>query len=178
VGTFFSKDPYYSSVVSALTTRNNRMEPYTVRPDAETIMEKRAEEEAGFMQQKFVAKNTRKLAPIISAKGSMADAKVLHANGHGGSISGTMYVSFQDGSKFIVDNSIVIGASKYGLRFYRYPTTFHDVYLANGERMPQPSEEKMHKIFAGIDTPVEPDEETPVENVPVGESFRRMLQLI
>ena len=42
---------------------------------------------------------------------------------------------------------LVLSYSKYGKPFYRYPTIFQNVKLANGQNMDNPSEENMNKLF-------------------------------
>ena len=166
VRSWFKQDGYSIHVVERLTERlSNGMvtyrpnDPLAVKKDADQIMQKMAEQEAKEMQEAFVNKNTSKLAPIITAKASMADARVVRASADSGSITGEISVSFKDESRFVVRNQVVMSWSKYNKPFYRFPTTFHDVYLAGGEPMKQPSEEKMHKIFAGISPPAKSFEE-------------------
>ena len=60
----------------------------------------------------------------------------------------TMSFEFEDGSRFTVQNSIVLSYSVYGKPFYRYPTTFHNVILPNGDKLRNPSEAKIKKEFA------------------------------
>jgi hypothetical protein len=58
-----------------------------------------------------------------------------------------MKVSFADGSEFTVRNKVITNTSSAGKWFYQYPTTFHDVKLADGSKLEAPSEEKMVKVF-------------------------------
>ncbi len=146
-----------TDIVPVTQTFANRLNhpPVVIKPNVEQIIQKMAESEAKEMQEAYVFKNTKKLSPIITAKSSMADARILRVSADSGSITGEIAISFKDNSKFVVRNQVVQSWSKYNKPFYRFPTTFHDVWMADGQSMKMPSEEKMHKIFAGISTPVE-----------------------
>jgi len=101
------------------------------------------------MQNTFVYKNTRKLSPILTAKGNMLKPEILNLSTRNGDITGTLRFNFADGSSFLVDQSVVQSwAPKAKKNFYRFPTTFHDVKLPNGIKMNFPSEERMNEVFA------------------------------
>lgn len=116
--------------------------------DWEAIVEKIAENAVEEMQNVFVYKNTRKLASIASAKKNMLDPKVISISTGGGVLTATIRFSFEDGSNFRVDQSVVLSRSVHNTPFYRFPTTFHNVTLPDGSKMSQPSEERMNEIFA------------------------------
>jgi hypothetical protein len=62
---------------------------------------------------------------------------------------------FTDGSRFILQNSIVFARSSLGKPFYRYPATFHDAYISTGEKVANPDEYTVKKAFmkdAGMET--------------------------
>jgi hypothetical protein len=94
----------------------------------------------------FIEKNLVKLTSVVSRKGDFADAEVLRGIRRGG-MTGTIKVTFADGSHFTVDNNIVFVENTYGTRFNRFPTTFHNVYL-RGTKMKNASEKKMNEVFA------------------------------
>lgn len=100
------------------------------------------------MQNAFVAKNTRKLAAILTGKGNMTVAENICVRAVGGVIEGWMRFSFADGSSFRVNNTSVLSFSVHNRPFYRFPTTFHDVVLPGGAKMGLPSEERMIEVFA------------------------------
>jgi hypothetical protein len=119
-----------------------------LRDGWEATVEKLAEDSVEDMQNQFVYKNTRKLASIASAKGNMNEPKVISITANGGIIESALDFSFEDGSSFRVDQSVVISRSVHGNLFYRFPTTFHDVKMPGGVKMGMPSEERMNEIFA------------------------------
>lgn len=114
----------------------------------EATIDRIAEREVEEMQNMFVYKNTGKLAPILDRKGGNETVDVLFVRGETGVITSALKFTFADGSSFRVDQSIVGSHSVYGRPFYRFPTTFHDVVLADGTKMGLPSEERMNEIFA------------------------------
>lgn len=121
--------------------------------DWKTVIEEIAEREVNAMQNMFVYKNTRKLAPIIDGKGTdLTSIEVLRLNVRQGIIEAELAVTFDDGSRFDVKQSTV---SSYATNlwgsvtyFYRFPTTFHDAFLADGTRIKNVDEEAMNTIFA------------------------------
>jgi hypothetical protein len=116
--------------------------------DWEATIEKYSENQVEEMQNQFVYKNTRKLASIASAKGGMREQKVLSVTAHQGVIEAALLFTFDDGSSFRVDQSIVFSRSVHNTPFVRFPTTFHDVIMPDGSKMGYPSEERMNEIFA------------------------------
>jgi hypothetical protein len=54
---------------------------------------------------------------------------------------------FNDNSKFSIRNQIVSKISNQGTFFYTYPTTFHDAYLPDGEKIPNPNEYSVKNAF-------------------------------
>ncbi len=101
-------------------------------------------------QVKIVYKNNAKLVSILEKKGIglSKEPKILSAKASSGVFEGEIRIEFTDGSSFEVRNKIVIKQNQYGTVFNQFPTTFHDVVLPNGNKMPSPSEERMNEIFA------------------------------
>ena len=56
-------------------------------------------------------------------------------------------IDLSDGAKFEVKTQIVEVVNQYGTFFFRKPTTFHNVYMANGESLKTPSYEKVIKYL-------------------------------
>jgi hypothetical protein len=121
------------------------------RPDWEQQVEEHAEYAVEAMQNTFVFKNTRKLASIMTGKGSVGNHKIIDIDTRSGIITASIRFSFDDGSAFTVHQSIVASSTRdsWGrvTDFYRFPTTFHDVLLPGGSKMGMPSEERMNEIF-------------------------------
>lgn len=116
------------------------------------VLAKQAKRDADDMQTAFVVKNAKKLGSILDGKGValVGQPVILSASvARGGRFEGTMRVSFVDGSSFDVQNQVVIKCSMYGKMFAQYPTTFHNVKMADGSKMGQPSEERMNTVFVG-----------------------------
>lgn len=127
--------------------RENGKEYYKLKSDAHAVLEETAIEHATEMRDEFVVKNAKKLAPIMDNK---PDVQTVKEIGHSVSVNGftgTIKCEFQDGSSFIVHNSVVYNVSKLGTSFLQFPLRFSSVILPNGERMKQPSEARMHEIF-------------------------------
>ena len=114
---------------------------YTLKSDYKSILKKMATQNAKEGVEKFVYKMKMKLSVIVGGRG-------IGVNVDGNHNRNTMSFEFEDGSKFTVKNGIVLSYSIYGKPFYRYPTTFHDVILPNGDKLRNPSEAKIKKEFA------------------------------
>lgn len=141
----------FGGVLGGLVRVWNRKEN-KLTDDWKTVIENMAEREVEAMQNMFVYKNTRKLAPIIDGKGEEAEIEVIHINVRQGIIEAELSVKFSDGANFRVKQSTVYSnvSDRWGrvTYFYRFPSTFHDAYLANGERIKNVDEEQMNVIFA------------------------------
>lgn len=109
---------------------------------------KRAKDTVDDILAQFIAKNTVKIAAIFDRKNKMIDHKIIEQKiGDGGILNNTMYFKFDDGSYFTIYTKTIIKSSKFGKMFYQFPSRFMNVMLANGNKMSQPSEEKMKKEF-------------------------------
>jgi len=116
-----------------------------------------AERDGEAVLQRFIAKNTDKLASIIGEKGGLKQASSLGIQIEGHDISGKMRFKFDDGSMFDVWSSVVLhfssgGRLTSGQPFYRYPTTFHNIVTPNGETMRAATEEWMNETFTELKT--------------------------
>jgi hypothetical protein len=118
------------------------------RRDAKARLFKLAERTVTAVIDGFLTKNVEKIAAIVELKGSDAPLiELTKAAVEGGSLITAMEFTFGDGSSFIARNSIVYATSHHGTPYVRYPTTFHDVVMTNGEAMKNPSEEEMKTVF-------------------------------
>jgi hypothetical protein len=130
---------------------------YAPRADAKALCDKKGEERADYLRKMFIAKNLRKIAAILEGKGDdqFLEAKVLNNSLSIDTLQGQLGFRFKDGSSFSVSNAVVFVVNQFHTQFYRFPLTFHDVKMADGQAMPRPSEQRMHEVFLG--QPVEPE---------------------
>lgn len=122
-----------------------------------------SKKDADEFRERFVIKSLRKLTSIIDAKGNLTEVKVVGSRIDLAGLSGILDISFDDGASFRAVNSVVFSISIHGRVFARFPLTFHNVTLADGTRMPRPSEERMNTVFAAAGEKVErEDSSTPL----------------
>jgi hypothetical protein len=115
------------------------------------LAEKFAAQERSDIEAAFMAKNIRKLSNIVDKKGlTVTITPIGESVIRRSAIEASLKFVFPDSSSFIVLNKVIIN-SRYDRNepksFYQYPTTFHDVVLADGTKMKFPSEEKMISTF-------------------------------
>lgn len=125
---------------------------YLLNDGYRDVILKEAGRDADFCQQVFVYKNLSKLASIVDAK-VLSGVEIIGSDLRLDRIEGRLRVTFDDGSSFEANNSVVLSRSVLGNPFLRHPLTFHEVILADGSRMSQPSYEKMHDEFLTTTTP-------------------------
>lgn len=119
-----------------------------IEPDYKSIILQEAKKDAKIVQDEFVYKNLRKLAAIAEAKGNLSKVEIISTSFDVSTYTGSLRLSFSDGSHFDAINSIVWSYSKYGKDFARYPLNFTNVIMPDGTKMPQPSEDRMITVFA------------------------------
>jgi len=112
-----------------------------LNPNWQNVMAKLASDSADFYIEQFENKMAWKLGDVLERKGGGDVALFGNVRDH------AIRMTFPDKSGFQVRTQQVISTSVNGKVFARYPTTFHDVVLASGERMPVPSAAKMQKEF-------------------------------
>lgn len=128
----------------------------------------------------FFYRITHKLTPIVMAKaaqtGQPANIQVINTTTRYGTLEVILKVTFNDNSSFIVNHKMVAAISSPrrgawfstggGKRFYRFPTTFHDVVMPDGQKMKFPSAISVYTDFAGTKPPetIESDEETEIQD--------------
>lgn len=124
------------------------------RPTADGYPAKESAAARKTIEETFLHKNALKLSSLLDVKGNLTAITVLpdvpvRLHEGAGTLTSEMEVTFADGSRFNVRNKVIINTSSAGRSFYQYPTTFHDVKLADGTKLEAPSEEKMVKVFGG-----------------------------
>jgi len=135
------------AVEAGTAARSSPQDEYALKPDFKAALVVLAEKDAAELREAFIAKVVSKIAPIVEAKGNLAGVTEVRDTIQVGRLSGALAIAFTDGSRFLVDNNMVYSSSVRNKEFVRFPLTFHDVILADGSRMKQPSEERMHSIF-------------------------------
>ena len=135
--------------------REARMHTFTRRPGMEAIIRARAEDRADAICAQFVDKNMAKLAPIIEGRGDFEKMEVLGRGVNPGAMEGSLRLTFGDKAKFEARTQGVMSFSNLGTPFMRFPLTFHDVRMSNGEKMERPSEKRMNEVFVPDGAPKE-----------------------
>jgi hypothetical protein len=115
-------------------------------------VEELAESNVALTFRHFTEKNVEKLGAIIELKGNGTPKRnIIDATVRGNVLVTRMTFAFADGSSFEVMNQIVHQYSPLGRPFARFPTTFHDVRLADGSKLAGPSELLMKTVFVGVE---------------------------
>lgn len=153
-----------AAVDAATMPRTSADQEYVLRPDFKDALGALAQKEAIELRDSFIYKVVSKLAPIVEAKGNLASVREVGNTIQVGCLSGMLAIEFADGARFKVDNNVVYANSTRGKLFARFPLTFHDVILADGSRMKQPSEERVHTIFCATGAPAQGEDEAEPEN--------------
>ena len=133
------------------TPRQPGREPvrrYAAIAEPEPKIAAMAHKEADALREAFVYKNLSKLWSIVRDKGDFAGIDVLHESIYLRGLRGRLRVRFEDGAAFTAALQAVRSHSALGTPFLRYPLTFHDVVLSDGQPMRQPSEARMNDVFA------------------------------
>jgi len=149
-----------AAVDAATVPRTSPHEEYVLRSDFKDALNALAQKDAIELRDSFIYKVVSKLAPIVEARGNLAGMREIGNTIQVGCLSGMLAIEFSDGARFVVDNKVVYANSPRGKLFARFPLTFHDVTLADGSRMKQPSEERMHSIFCAAGEPGQDDSDS------------------
>jgi len=149
---FYAKsNPFGYMILQRVTTRSGSYgdQTVTLNDNYKEYLEKEANTITQDMMNKFVYKNTHKLAPVLVGKGNLKTVTLRHASTDTGTIEGTLQLDFQDNSTFTVTSKLVWSWSRNGKQFTRYPTTFHNVKFSDGTKMAgRASEDRMNSEFA------------------------------
>jgi len=146
-----NSNPFAYMILQRTTKRvgDYRDEKHVLNDDYKATLAKEAKTISEDMMNKFVYKNTSKLAQILVKKGGLKRVTLKGASTDSGTVEGTLFLEFKDKSSFIVTSGLVWSYSKNGTSFARYPTTFHRVVFPDGTKMHgRASEERMKTEFA------------------------------
>jgi hypothetical protein len=135
------------SFVYQITERNNG--EWSASANSDSLIATEAAKRADAIREHFVYKNLEKIDSILESKGDFDAIKIIGRTVSLGGLEGSFLLTFKDGARFEITNSVVYSVSKLGNPFLRFPLTFHNVVFGNGTRMKMPSEEKMNAEFVG-----------------------------
>lgn len=115
---------------------------YTLIPNWEEVIKEESNKISYEIIQSFQFKMYDKIGGMISDINKDFDVEVK-----GEMSTNNITFTFNDGSEFSIKNQIVSKFSNMGTFFYTYPTTFHDAYLPDGEKIQNPNEYNVKKSF-------------------------------
>ncbi len=127
----------------------NKIKQYSVVKNQDEMIESLSQEYATELVNRYISKTVSKVAYCLSKRDDLADFKIINLKASP-YIEGTIEFEFKDNSTFQLTSGIVLSYSKYNKPFYKYPSIFQHVHLnVEGHliKMPEPSEEKIDKIF-------------------------------
>jgi hypothetical protein len=144
-------DPYLRRKLETVLEKRHDLQTgrniYTMKEDAPDIMRETASREADEICAQYIERNLAKLAPIIEARGDYSGMKILGQSIEPGEMEGRLELRFSGEARFEARSQAVFSYSAHGTPFMRYPLTFHNVVLSNGDPMPQASEKRMNEVF-------------------------------
>lgn len=151
---YAKKDIFALITLQQLTERKGTYykPEYVLVTDYAKKAEEMSDRYAQDIVNRFTYKNTHKLGFILTEKNNLKEVSLTNVKLGKGHIECDVNCEFEDNAKFIANTSVVLSYSKYGKPFYRYPTTFRDVVLPNGENLINSSEERMEEIFTKENT--------------------------
>lgn len=114
---------------------------FELKSNYKDIAAKRANVASYEIIKSFQSKMYDKLGGFLNDLGKEFDVE------HSGRLdTNDIHFKFVDGSKFSIRNKIV-QKFRDGNFYHAYPTTFHDAYLSNGQKIGQPSEYTIKAAF-------------------------------
>jgi len=115
--------------------------PIFFKADYEKIVKQLIQDDLQSIMTAFLTKMEYKLGEVIKGK----EIKEFVSQGL---LNGFVSFTFEDGSNFLLSNSIEWGTSKNGVSFQRFPCRFHNVNFGSGREVVKwVSEEEMKKNF-------------------------------
>lgn len=106
-----------------------------------SIIKSKVDTDERNMFEAFISKQTEKVAAIIKNRN-------LDVKGHvRGNLECEINFALADGTKFDMTCQVVWKTSVLGKLFWQFPTTFHNVYMADGAAVSTPSEAKLKKVL-------------------------------
>lgn len=137
------QDLYMSA--QSLLDLNSR--PLVLRKDWQEKATKMVANRVDDMISHILQRGTEKISRIIEKKGKPQAAKVIRHSFRGIALEIQMLFQFEDGSSFETKITVEFALSNRGKAFYRFPTRFTNVKMADGSKMSAPNERKMIEVF-------------------------------
>ena len=130
--------------INKITKYDYKTRTYSMRLTEEELLEYIegiCEKRIKIDENEFVNKTSLKIAGAIKNREYKIEGKINT------DLESILKVELSDGAKFEVKTQVVEVVNQYGTFFFRKPTTFHNVYMANGESLKTPSYEKVIKCL-------------------------------
>lgn len=144
-----ARNPFVRSIMNKALEPAKHREPEKLKDDWKDAIKEEAKKMTDEVLDQFVNKQTAKLAEILVKKDSLKTIEMKNAHAGTGVVQGLLTLTFDDDSSFNVNNKLVWSISKLGKQFYRFPTTFHNVVMADGKKLTgKASENRMKDEFA------------------------------
>lgn len=116
---------------------------YILIPNYQEVIDEQANSISYEIIGKFKGKMYSKIGGMVTDIDKEFEVEVVGGNWTYNDI----FFTFEDGSRFSIRNKIVSNVNQYETFYYTYPTTFHDAFLPNGEKIPNPNEYSVKKAF-------------------------------
>jgi hypothetical protein len=128
--------------------------------DFEDRLERRVNGEWDGIYKFFRERMIGKLGPLVDAKAEQTESgdfefEMIRSSIYYGTVECKFNMKFTDNSSFSVTHQTVLSTSILGKYFYRFPTTFSNINLADGTHFNALSENELYKRFANIEKPKE-----------------------
>jgi hypothetical protein len=149
----YKSSPYSKLVIQGIVKRVGKTGYYDpkvfeLEKDYMAKLEAQAKRTAAEIVDHFVYKNSGKLSYVLYNKNNLKSVEIKNVTLGKGAVECDVVCSFQDGSGFTANSSVVYAVSKLGKFFYRYPTLFRGVTLPDGSKLSGATEQKMDEVFA------------------------------
>jgi hypothetical protein len=144
-----ARNPFVRGIMNKALEPAKHREPEKLKEDWKDAIKAEAKKMTDDVLDHFINKQTAKLAEILVKKDSLKTIEMKDARAGSGVVEGLLRLTFDDDSAFDVNNKLVWSISKLGKQFYRFPTTFHNVIMADGRQLSgTASEHRMKDEFA------------------------------
>jgi hypothetical protein len=144
-----ARNPFVRGIMNKALEPAKHREPEKLKEDWKDAIKAEAKKMTDDVLDHFINKQTAKLAEILVKKDSLKTIEMKDARAGSGVVEGLLRLTFDDDSAFDVNNKLVWSISKLGKQFYRFPTTFHNVIMADGRQLSgKASENRMKDEFA------------------------------